>query len=88
MKTLQWERCKDNTFAGYDKGEFVALIKPVWYQRYGRGPIAYCAVWEQAWKWAMYDENMEVVEWGDALTVPRARELAEEFYFAAEELLK
>jgi hypothetical protein len=36
----------------------------------------------------MYDENMEVVEWGDALTVPRARELAEESYFAAEELLK
>ena len=45
-------------------------------------------MWDQAYTWELYDENRDLSEWGDALTVRQAALLAEESCFAAKGLLK
>lgn len=77
MKTLQWERCKDNTFAGYDEDDFVALLKPVVFERNGRGDLTGAQVFEDAWTWELYDTEMDLLQWGDALTLIKAKDDAE-----------
>lgn len=96
MRELRWERCKDNRYAGYDEYEFVALLKPIVFERGGRNSLTGARVHEDAWTWELYDTEMNILHWGDNLTLVKARDAAEKeydarkhgTYRAAEELLK
>lgn len=77
---LRWEKCRGNTHAGYDGDDFVALLKPVVFERNGRGDLAGAQVYEDAWTWELYDTEINIVEWGDALVLIKAKEAAEKGY--------
>lgn len=80
MTELRWERCKDNRYAGYDGYDFVALLKPIVFERSGRGDLAGAQVIEEAWTWELYDTEMDILHWGDDLTLIKAKESAEIAY--------
>nr|DAU00254.1 MAG TPA: hypothetical protein [Caudoviricetes sp.] len=82
MRELRWERCKDNRYAGYDDHEFVALLKPIVFERRGRGDLTGAQVFEDAWTWELYDTDMNILHWGDELTLVKAKEAAEKEYDA------
>ena len=67
MQELRWEQCRDNHYAGYDGHEFVALLKPVVFEREGRGPLTGAQVFEEAWTWEMYDTEMDIPHWGEVV---------------------
>lgn len=60
------------------------------------GPLKYTRVYEDAWTWELYDTEMNPLQWGDTLTLVKARDAAEKecdarkhsTYRAAEESLK
>ena len=82
MAELRWELCKGNRHAGYDGDDFVALLKPVVFERNGRGDLTGAQVYEDAWTWELYDTEINIVEWGDALMLIKAKEVAEKGYDA------
>lgn len=86
--SLRWERCRGNSYAGYDGDDFVALLKPVVVEREGRDDCAGARVYEEAWKWHLLDEHGNPVEFGDEPTLKQAKQEAEAAYRAAEELLR
>lgn len=79
---LRWEKCRGNRWAGYDEDDFVALLKPIVFERQGRGDLAGANVYEDAWTWELYDTDVNLVHWGDTLTRVKAKEAAEEEYAA------
>jgi hypothetical protein len=83
MRELRWERCKDNRYAGYDGEDFVALLKPVVFERNGRGDLTGAQVYEDAWTWELYDTEINILHWGDNLTLVKAKEAAEEAYYSS-----
>lgn len=93
---LRWEKCKGNRWAGYDEDDFVALLKPIVFERDGRDSLTGARVYEDAWTWELYDTEMNLLQWGDTLTLVKARDAAEKEYDArkhgtcraAEEMLK
>jgi hypothetical protein len=93
---LRWEKCRGNRYAGYDEDDFVALLKPIVFERDGRNSLTGSRVYEDAWTWELYDTEMNPLQWGDTLTLVKARDAAEKeydarkhgTYRAAEELLK
>lgn len=82
MISLRWERYRDNSYAGYNGDDFVALLKPVVVEREGRGALAGAKVYEEAWTWELYDTDRNIVHWGDTLTCVKAKEAAEDEYAA------
>lgn len=36
---LRWKKCHGNRYAGYDGGDFVALLKPILFARDGRDDL-------------------------------------------------
>lgn len=86
MAELRWEVCQGNRHAGYDGDDFVALLKPVVFERNGRGVLTGAQVYEDAWKWYLLDEHGDPVEFGDESTLKQAKQEAETAYRAAEEL--
>jgi hypothetical protein len=93
---LRWEKCRGNRYAGYDEDDFVALLKPIVFEREGRDSLTGARVYEDAWTWELYDTEMNILQWGDTLTLGKARDAAEKgydarkysIYRATEELLK
>lgn len=79
---LRWELCQGNHYAGYDGHEFVALLKPILFERDGRDDLKGARVLEDAWSWELLDTEMNILQWGDALTLNRAKEDAEKEYDA------
>lgn len=79
---LRWERCRDSRYAGYDGDDFVALLKPIVFERDGRNSLTGVRVYEDAWTWELYDTEMNLLQWGDTLTCVKAKEAAEDAYDA------
>ena len=79
---LRWEKCRGNRWAGYDEDDFVALLKPVVFERNGRGDLTGAQVFEDAWTWELYDTEIDLLQWGDALTLTKAKDAAEKEYNA------
>ena len=79
---LRWEKCRDNRYAGYDEDDFVALLKPIVFERDGRDDLDGARVLEDAWTWELYDTEMNVLHWGDTLALIKAKEAAQKEYAA------
>ena len=79
---LRWEKCRGNRYAGYDEDDFVALLKPIVFERDGRNSLTGVRVYEDAWTWELYDTEMNPLQWGDTLTLVKARDAAERAYDA------
>lgn len=43
---LRWEKCRGNRWAGYDEDDFVALLKPIVFERDARKQGTYRAAKE------------------------------------------
>lgn len=82
MTELRWELGQGNHYAGYDGHEFVALLKPILFERDGRGDLKGAQVLEDAWTWELLDTELNTLQWGDALTLIKAREDAQKAYDA------
>ncbi len=80
MTQLRWELCKGNRYAGYDGDDFIAIIKPIVFERNGRGDLTGALVYEDAWSWELLDTEMNTLQWGDTLTLIRAKEDAQKVY--------
>ena len=46
MTELRWEKCRGNRYAGYDEDDFVALLKPIVFERDARKHSTYRAAEE------------------------------------------
>lgn len=82
MTELRWEKCRDNRYAGYDDDDFVALLKPIVFERNGRDDLEGAHVLEDAWTWELYATELNILQWGDTLTLVKARDEAEKEYDA------
>ena len=51
---LRWEKCRGNRWAGYDEDDFVALLKPIVFERDGRDSLTGARVYEDAWTWELF----------------------------------
>lgn len=79
---MRWEKCRGNCYAGYDEDDFVALLKPIVFERTGRDDLGGARVLEDAWTWELYDTEMNVLHWGDTLALIKAKESAQKEYDA------